>query len=152
MEHRGSSVCWVHAIASMPSPGLGHLLLPAPHPLQQHTPATQCTSSLAKTTIKSLNCVWTYSFLQYWVLLKFSTYLIQEAAGLKVWRLNSCSFNPHCFLTAVAQVIFITKTKICKINIKTTKNGEYINILDSHNAILFMFLSTVVSVVLIFKL
>lgn len=152
MEHRGSSVCWVHAIASMPSPGLGHLLLLAPQPLQQHTLATQCTSSRAETTIKSLNCVWTYSFLQYWVFLKFSIYLIQQAAGLKVWRLNSCSFNPHCFLTAVARVIFITKTEICKIYIKKNKKWGNINILNCNNAILFMFLSTVVSEVLIFKL
>lgn len=64
------------------------------------------------------------------------------SAGLKV------------FLNAVARVIFTTKTKICKIKKekKTQKMGRTINILNSNNATLFMFLSTVVSVVLIFTL
>lgn len=52
-------------------------------------------------------------------------YLTQEAAGLKVWRINSCSFNPCCFiLTAVVRLIIITKTKLSKNNLKNKKWGK----------------------------
>lgn len=71
---------------------------------------------------------------------------------LKVWRWNSCWFDPHRFFsTTVLWVIFTIKAKLCKIN-KTINPGENINILNSNIATLFLFLSSVVSVVLIFKL
>lgn len=99
--------------------------------------------------------LWAYSFLQdSSVSLKYSICLRLEAAGLNVWRWNICSFNPHCFLlTTVSWIIFTIKSKLCKIN-KTINLGENINILNSNIATLqpCFCLSTVVSVVLIFKL
>lgn len=92
MEHRGASVCRVHAITPKPSPSPGPWLLPTPHHLQRHIPATQCTSGWVQTTMKSLcRCCGHKAF--YRILQLFS--VVPEAAGLKVWRWNSCLFVPH---------------------------------------------------------
>lgn len=88
----------------MPSPGPS--LLPAPSP--KRTPLQHSARTLSGHQIVNVD-VW-ISTPFYWVFfsfLKYSVCLTPEAPGLKVWRWNSCSFDPFASFWLLCCVLYL---------------------------------------------